>query len=118
MLWPRRWGRLWSRRRHGKWIQQSSRSQIVHFHKSNSRGAVYTTHDCSVVARWQVCDDRRFPSVTRCVTAVLNFLHLIVGDDPADDGSLPVIIRGNQSASAIVQFQCGILQWIGNAVLT
>src|SRR5207245_9969232 len=52
------------------------------------------------------------------MAAVLDFLHLIVGNDPADDGSLPVIIRGNQSASAIVQFQCWILQWIGNTVLT
>src|SRR5437660_49543 len=92
--------------------------QIVHFHQSNSGGAVYTTHDRGVVACRKVCYDRRFSSVTRCVTAVLDFLRLVVGDDPADDGSLPVIIRGNQSASAIVQFQCWISQWIGNSVLT
>src|SRR5258708_2536065 len=92
--------------------------QIVHFHESNSSGAVYPTHDRRVVARRKLCDNRRFPSVTRCVTAVLDFLHLRVGDDPADDGTLPVIIRGNQSSSAIVQFQCWILQWIGNSVLT
>src|SRR5438105_711642 len=92
--------------------------QIVHFHKSNARGAVYTAHDRGVVACWQICYNRRFPSVTRSVTAVLNFLHLIVCDDPADDGSLPVIIAANQSASPIVQFHCGILQWIGNTVLT
>src|SRR5438128_10578388 len=93
-------------------------SQIVHFHQSNSDGVVYTTHDGGVVARWKVCDNRRFPAVTRSVTAVLDFLHLIVCDDPADDGTLPVIIPGNQSSGAIVQFQCGILQWIGNTVLT
>src|SRR4029077_17673258 len=69
-------------------------------------------------ACWQVCDNRRFPSVTRSVTAVLNFLHLVVCDNSADDSSLPVIVSANQSASAIVQFQCGILQWIGNAKLT
>src|SRR5438034_978354 len=92
--------------------------QIVHFHESNSRGAVYTAHDSRVVARWQICDDSRFPSVTRSVTAVLDFLHLVVGDNSADDSSLPVIIRGNQSSSAIVQFQRWILQWIGNAKLT
>src|SRR5207249_1846774 len=62
--------------------------------------------------------NRRFPSVTRSIAAVLDFLHLIVGDNPADDGSLPVIIGGNQSSIAIVQFQCGISQWIGNAILT
>src|SRR5437899_724508 len=91
--------------------------QIVHFHQSNSDGAVYPTHDRRVVTCWQLCNDRRFPSVSRCVTAVLDFLDLVVGDDPADDGSLPIIIGGNQSASAIVQFQGGILQWIGNAKL-
>src|SRR5438105_3493885 len=92
--------------------------QIVHFHQSNSGGAVYTTYDGRVVACWQVCYNRRFPLVSRRVTAVLDFLHLIVCDDPADDRSLPVIIGANQSSGAIVQFQCGILQWIGNTVLT
>src|SRR5438093_1048286 len=92
--------------------------QIVHFHQSNSGGAVYTTHDSRVVACRKVCYDRRFSSVTRCVTAVLDFLYLIMGDDAADDGSLPVIVSANQSASAIVQFQCWILQRIGNAILT
>src|SRR6266496_3990262 len=92
--------------------------QIVHFHESNSRGAVYTAHDSRVVARWQICNNRRFPSVSRRVTAVLDFLHLVMGDNPADDSSLPVIVSANQSASAIVQFQCWILQWIGNPKLT
>src|SRR5438067_1384555 len=92
--------------------------QIVHFHQSNPGCAVYTAHDRGVVACRQVCYNRRFSSVTRCVTAVLNFLHLIVCDDPADDSSLPVIVSANQSSSAIVQFQCWILQWIGNAKLT
>src|SRR5262249_44775846 len=40
-----------------------------------------------------------------------------MGDDPANDRSLPVIIAANQSARAIVQFQCRILQWIGNTIL-
>src|SRR5206468_7935482 len=34
-----------------------------------------------------------------------------------DDRMLPVIIRGNQSLGAVVQFQCRILHWIGDAVL-
>src|SRR5436305_623681 len=92
--------------------------QIVHFHKSNSGGAVYTAHDRGVVSRRQVCYNRRFPLVSRCVTAVLDFLHLLMGDDPADDRSLPIIIAANQSARAIVQFQGRILQWIGNPILT
>ncbi len=37
-------------------------------------------------------------------------------DNPADDCMLPVIIRGNQSASAIVQFQRRISECIGNAI--
>src|SRR5437660_7875559 len=92
--------------------------QIVHFHQSNASGAVYTAHNGRVVARWQICNNRRFPSVSRRVTAVLDFLHLVMGDNSADDSSLPVIVSANQSASAIVQFQCWILQWIGNAKLT
>src|SRR5438105_538839 len=92
--------------------------QIVHFHESNSGGAVYPAYDRRVVARRKLCDNRRFPSVTRSVTAVLDFLHLVVCDNPADDRSLPIIVSANQSASAIVQFQCWILQWIGNAKLT
>src|SRR5437667_94163 len=92
--------------------------QIVHFHESNSRGAVYTAHDSRVVARWQICNNRRFPSVSRRVTAVLDFLHLVMGDNSADDRGLPIIIAANQGARAIVQFQRRILQWIGNAKLT
>src|SRR5438093_1284193 len=92
--------------------------QIVHFNQSNSGGAVYTTHDRRVVACWQICDNRRFPSVTGCVTAVLDFLHLVMGDNPADDRRLPIIIAANQSARTIVQFQGWVLQWIGNTKLT
>src|SRR5881397_1180189 len=92
--------------------------QVVHFHQSNSGGAVYTTHDGRVVARWKLCDNRRFPSVTRCVTAVLDFLHLVMGDNPADDRRLPIIIAANQSSRAIVQFQGRVLQRIGNPKLT
>src|SRR5438105_915578 len=90
-------------------FEKATLLQIVHFHQSNSRGAVHPAHDRGVVACRQICNDCRFSSVTWCVTAVLDFLHLIVGDDAADDGSLPVIIRANQSASSIVQFQCWIL---------
>ena len=82
--------------------------QIVHLHQSNSGSAVYPAHDRRVVTRWQVRNDRRFSRVPRSVTAILNILDLVLGDDPADDGGLPVIIRGNQSSIAIVQFQCGI----------
>src|SRR5881394_1543640 len=92
--------------------------QIVHFHESNSGSVAYPAHNRGVITGWQVSNHRRFARVARSVTAILNILDLVLGDDPADDGSLPVIIRGNQSSIAIVQFQCGISQWIGNAILT
>src|SRR5436309_2572183 len=85
-------------------FEKATLLQIVHFHQSNPGRVVHPAHDGGVVACWQVCDDRRFPSVTRCITAVLDFLHLVVGDDPADDRSLPIIIAANQSARTIVQF--------------
>src|SRR5947208_3084317 len=74
--------------------------------------------DRSVVARWKVCDDCRFAWVTRCVAAVYDILDLVLGDNPADDRSLPIIVAANQRSSAVVQFQCGISHWIRNAILT
>src|SRR3989442_1389590 len=91
--------------------------QIVHFHQSNSGGAVYPTHDRGVVARWQVRNDRRFARVSGSVAAVLNLLNLIVGDNSAKDRSLPVIIGANQGSGAVVQFQCRISQRIRNTIL-
>src|SRR5947207_2481296 len=82
--------------------------QVVHFHKRNSGGVVYPTHDGSVVTRWEVCDDRRLARVPRSMAAVLNILDLVAGDHPTDYRLLPVVIRGNQSPVAIVQFQCWI----------
>src|SRR5262249_5702450 len=92
--------------------------QIVDFHQSNSHSAVYPAHDRGVVTCWKVCNDRGFPRVPRRQPAVHDILHLILSDDPADYGSLPVIIRSNQGSVAIVQFQCWVGQWIGNAKLT
>ena len=42
-------------------------SQIVHLDQSNSSGAVYATQDRGVVARLQVCNDRRFARLSRSV---------------------------------------------------
>src|SRR5437868_15517391 len=92
--------------------------QVVHFHERNSSGVIYPTHDGGVVTRWKVCDHRRFTRVPRSVAAVLNVLDLVLGDDAADDRMLPVVVRGNQSPGAIVQFQCRISQGIRNAILT
>src|SRR6516165_4033281 len=92
--------------------------QIVYFHQSNPGRVIYTADDRSVVARWKIRDDCRFAWVTWCVAAVYDILDLVLGDNPADDRSLPVIIRGNQRSSAIVQFQYGISHWIRNAILT
>src|SRR5205814_9816153 len=82
----------------------------------NSSGVVYPAHDGGVVTRSEVCDDRRFARVRRSVTAVLNVLYLIAGDDSANDRLLPVVVRGNQSPVVIVQFQCWISQGIRNAI--
>src|SRR6266496_1306901 len=90
--------------------------QIVNFHESNSNSIVYAAYDRGVIACWQICNDRRLPWVTRCVATVLDFLHLVMGDNPADYRSLPVIIAADQSAAAIVQFQCRISQRTGNFI--
>ena len=78
--------------------------QIVHFYQSDSSGVDYTANDRRVVACWQICDDCRFPSVA-C-------------DNPADDRSLPVIIRGYQNPCAIVQFQRRISQYVRHSKLS
>src|SRR5437762_509535 len=96
---------------------EGSLIQVVHFHERNSSGVVYPTHDGGVVTRREVCDDRRFARVPRSVVAVLNVLHLIAGDNSANDRMLPVVVRGNQSPGAIAQFQCRISHWIRNAIL-
>src|SRR5580765_3439598 len=35
-------------------------------------------------------------------------------NNAADYRSLPIIVKGNQSSRAIVQFQCRISQWVGH----
>src|SRR6266480_7446875 len=92
--------------------------QIVHLYEGNTGHVVHSTYDRGVVTRRQICDDRRLPTVARSVAAVPNSLRLIAGDYPADDCMQPVIIRGNQSSSAIVQLQGRIIQCIGNSVLS
>src|SRR6266516_5220647 len=92
--------------------------QVVDFHERNSSGVVYPTQDGGVVTRREGCDDCRFPRVPRSVAAILNVLDLVLGDDAADYRMLPVVVRGNQSPGAIVQFQCRVSQGIRNAILT
>src|SRR5436305_1044131 len=90
--------------------------QIVYFYQSNSGHVVYTTHDRGVVTRRQVYNDGRIARVSWSIAAVYDLLDLVVGDNPADDRSPPVIIRGNQSSCAIVDLQCWISQRIGNVI--
>src|SRR6266566_4479030 len=52
------------------------------------------------------------------MAAVLDRANLVASDNAADYRSPPVIIRGNQSPCAIVQFQCRISQCVGNAMLS
>ena len=44
-----------------------------------------------------------------------DFLDLIVHYNPADDRSLPIIVRSNQSSYAVVQFQSWISQYVGHS---
>src|SRR6266540_3957115 len=52
------------------------------------------------------------------MATVLNVLDLVLGDEATDAGMLPVIIRGNQSSSVVVQLQGRISQRIRKAILT
>ena len=47
------------------------------FHEGNSSSLVYTPHDGSIVARWQISDDCRLPWMPRSVAAVPDLAHLI-----------------------------------------
>ena len=47
-------------------------------------------------------------------SAIEDFLDLILCDNAPDYRSLPIIIGANQSARAIVQFDCRISQYIGH----
>src|SRR4029077_7568852 len=85
---------------------------------SNAGGVVHTTHNRGVVARWQLRDDCRVIWVAWSVAAIYDVLHLVSGDNPADDRRHPIVIRGNQSSRAIMQFQGRISQWIGHRVLS
>src|SRR6266496_5204554 len=91
--------------------------QIVHFHESNASGVAYAAHNRGVVARCQVCDNRRLACLSRSVATVLNVADLISGDDPAEYRRLPVIIGSNQCSAPVVQFQSRITQRIGDPIL-
>ena len=82
--------------------------QIVHFDQGNSSGVAYTAQDGGVVARLQICYDRRLACRSRSVTAVLNIANLTASDDSADYRRLPIIIGSNQCSGPVVQFQCRI----------
>src|SRR5947208_1359971 len=91
---------------------------MLHFYEANSGAGIESTHHGGLVTRRQDPNDGRFPLSPRGQAGIHDILHLVLSDNPADDRRLPVIIRSNQISGAIVQFQCGILQWIGNAELT
>src|SRR4030095_13316127 len=60
---------------------------------------------------------RDAPPATGAAPAGLNAGALAGENNPADDRSPPIVIRGNQRSRAIVQLQCRISQCIGNAIL-
>src|SRR5437870_8148236 len=91
--------------------------QIVNFHQGNTGSVVYAAHYRCVVTWRQFRDNRRLPWVCWSIAAVPDVLNLIGGDNPADDRMSPVIVRGDQNASAIMQLQRWIGQWSGHAKL-
>src|SRR5947207_2538269 len=90
--------------------------QVVYFHESNASGVVHTTYNRGLVARLQLRNDRRLGWVSWSMPARLNSGDLAGCDDATDYRMLPVIVRGNQSSCAIVQFQGGVSQCIGNII--
>src|SRR5262249_39625806 len=82
--------------------------QIVHFDQSNSGGVAYTAYDGGIVARWQICNNRRLACCSRSVTTVLDIANLITGDNSAEYRCLPVVIRSNQCSGSVVKFQSRI----------
>src|SRR3954469_25892068 len=92
--------------------------QIVHFHESYSRGAINAAHDRCVIACREICYDGRFPSICGSPSSIEDLLDLVVHYNPADYCRLPIIVGGNQSSGAIVQFECWISQNVGYAELT
>src|SRR5947199_1095822 len=82
---------------------QSLLFQIVYFYESNSCGTIHTTDDRGVATWWQGCDNSRIHAVSWNMAAVPYVLDLIAGDNPAKYSGHPVIVRGNQSSSGIVQ---------------
>src|SRR5204862_427320 len=63
---------------------------------------------------WQRCNDCRLACLSGSMQAGLDRANLASRNDPADYGSLPVIVKRNQSPTAIVQFQCRIGQCMWN----
>src|SRR6476659_4099503 len=91
--------------------------QIVDFDQSNSKGIVYTADNRGVVARLQVCNNRRLACRSRSMAAVLNGADLIAGDNSPEYRRLPVIIGSDQFAGPVVQFQSRISQSVGDPML-
>src|SRR5438477_4305367 len=90
--------------------------QVVYFHESNASGVVHTRYNGGVVARLQLRNYRRLRWVSWSMPAGLNSGDLAGCDNATDYRMLPIIVRGNQSSCAIVQFQGGIRQCIGNII--
>ena len=61
--------------------------------------------------------DRRLQIIRRRPPAALDVTDLVGEDDPPEYRIAPIVIRSNQSSSAIAQFQCRISQRIGNPKL-
>src|SRR5437764_13886997 len=102
-------------RLHGSSVSSHLLIEIVDLYQRHANNDVLAAHNRGVSARWQVCYDCRLACIRRRMPAVLNIHDLVAGDNPAADSSLPVIVIGNDSTAAVVQFQCGISQYVSDA---
>src|ERR1043165_5631663 len=75
--------------------------QDINFHQTDADTGIFALHDRCVGAGGESADDGGFARIRRWDSRVDNFLFLV---------RLPIIIGGEQSAVAVVQFQSWVLE--------
>ena len=74
------WVRHWKGRRGLTGLLK--RLQIVHIHQSIAGTVVYAAHDLGVISGWQGSNDGGLAWLSGSMSAVLDFVNLVGGDDP------------------------------------
>ena len=83
----------------------SARIQIINFHEGDAGGVIHSAHDDGVATGLQRRDQRSIKIVRRREAG---------RDDGVLLGAAPIVIRGDNGAGGVVQFQNGIAQRAGN----